>query len=371
MSPRSPDPRRPYLLLPGPTEVAPEVAAAATEPMIGHREPAMTDLLTDTMGRAAAWVGSQAPLLPFPSSSTGLMEAAVRNTPRGRFLHVVAGAFSRRWSQVRASCGREADELEVEEGKALRPERLAEALDRREYVAVTLVHNETSTGVIQPLQELAGVVRSVGGSPPLLLVDAVSSMAASPIEFDRWGLDLCFAGTQKAWALPPGLTLCAVSTCMLEAARRSPQRGWYFDLVRWTEEGGRGRTPVTPPISLLQQLRVQLGRMEREGIEARFRRHRRLRDRVLAWADGSCEVLAEPGAESPTVTCLRPRRRSAEEVVQDMLQRGWRLAPGYGDLRRDWFRIGHLGEMRPERLDQALDDLSAVLGGGGSPSSVS
>jgi aspartate aminotransferase-like enzyme len=358
---RGPDPERPFLLIPGPTEVHPDVAAAALEPMIAHRGEAMEALLADVLPRAARWIGTEAPVLPLACSSTGAMEAALRNAAPGPFLHLVAGAFSARWAEISRSCGLEGHRLEVEWGQALDPAGIVDALERRDYTAVTLVHNETSTGVMHPLAAIARAVRE--HSNALLLVDTVSSMSATPIDADALGVDLCLAGVQKAWALPAGLTLCSVSERALRRAEGAEGRGWYLDWVRHVEEIQRGRTPTTPPVSLLQQLRAQLDRMEAEGRPARFARHAAMRERVLEWARArGVEAFAVAEHRSPTVTALSTGGIASGVWIEGMRARGWHLAAGYGPLRDRLIRVGHMGEIDLPTLDRALADLSEVLG---------
>jgi aspartate aminotransferase-like enzyme len=354
---RAPTPSHPILLIPGPTEVHPEVAAAAATPMIGHRGAPSRALIREVVDRVGTLIGTKAPVLPLGCSATGAMEATVRNLGAGPVLHCVNGAFSARWSAVREACGIDGDRLEVEWGEPITAAALDDALRRRRYSAVTVVHSETSTGVLNPLPELAEVVRA--HDDVLLFVDAVTSMAAVELRLDEWGVDVCFAGSQKALALPPGLTLCSVSERAVERARHAPGRGFYFDFVRHVEALGRDETPTTPPLSLLYQLRAELDRIDAETPATRYERHRRLQRRVEEWAAGRFGFLPREGFRSPIVSVVRFDGFDVTATLAAVRERGWWVGAGYGPTRDRYLRIGHLGEIDEATLERALHDLDA------------
>lgn len=356
---REPTPEHPLLFLPGPTEVHPDVAAAGATPMIGHRGAPSRDLIRDVVTRVQRWIGTTHPVLPLGCSATGAMEASIRNLPPGRVLHLVNGAFSARWSTVRAACGRDGDVVDVPWGEPVLPERVGEALSAGDYVAVTVAHSETSTGVLNPIAEIAEAVRAHGDA--FLFVDAVTSMTAVPLELDAWGIDLCFAGSQKALALPPGLTLCAVAPRVVEAARAVQGRGFYFDLPRHVDALEQWQTPTTPPLSLLFQLRAELDRMEAEGAPARYARHRALQATVEEWADGHFEIFPSAGYRSPILSVLRAGDVDVAATLDGVRTKGWWFGSGYGPTKADMIRIGHLGEITVDLLRRALDVLSTNL----------
>lgn len=349
----------PLLLIPGPTNVDPEVAAAAAVPMIGHRGPEIRELVGDVLPRLQALLGTASPVFPLPGSATSTMEAAVRNAAPGPFLHLVNGAFSGRWSKAREACGLAGDEYVVDWGRAHDPDELRRRLEGQRYAAVTLVHSETSTGVLNPLPELARVVRE--HSDALLLVDTVSSMTAVELRLDEWGVDVCFAGSQKAWALPPGLVVCAVSPRAIERAGDAPGRGWALDWVENAQRLEDLMTPTTPPISLMQQLQLQLRRIEAEGPAARYARHAALQAQVLEWAAGRFAPFAAEGHRSPTVTTLQAEGFVPADLVAALRPRGIVLGAGYGKTRAELFRVGHMGELTPERLAWALGQLDECI----------
>nr|NIT80234.1 alanine--glyoxylate aminotransferase family protein [Thermoplasmata archaeon]NIY06602.1 aminotransferase class V-fold PLP-dependent enzyme [Thermoplasmata archaeon] len=238
------------LFIPGPTEVRPEILHQMARPMIGHRSKEFSQLLGEVTPKVQKLLYTQNHVFMSTSSSTGMMEGAVRNCVAQRCLNCVLGAFSKRWHEIALANGKEADALEVEWGQAILPEMIDERLATGKYDAIALVHNETSTGVMNPLEEIAAVLRKY--PEVTFMVDAVSSMAGAKIEVDRLGIDVILAGVQKAFALPPGLTVVAVSEKALKKAEQVPDRGYYFDFLvfkRYLDD--RQQTPTTATISHL------------------------------------------------------------------------------------------------------------------------
>src|SRR2546430_2201031 len=250
--------------------------------------------------------------------------------------------------------------LDVPLGRAVEPDMLRDALRRTPVDAVTVVHSETSTGVLQDVAGLAAVAREF--DDVLVLVDAVTSLAGSPVEPDAWGLDFAFTGSQKALALPPGLALGVASQRMLERAKTLPDRGLYFDLVAFEEATRKFQPTNTPAGSLLYALETQLARIEREGgIEARWRRHDAMRQLVETWSEErGVAFLPREGRRSWTVSCLKLREgQSAKAVVSGLKEEGWTIGSGYGALKDSTIRIGHMGDHTVGTLEQLL----ALLGG--------
>jgi predicted phosphoserine aminotransferase len=356
--------------LPGPTEVHPEVLAAMARPMIGHRGPAMTELLADVDPMLRRLFGTERPVYVSTSSATGFMEAAIRNLSRRRILCLVCGAFSKRFHDIAERCGRPADRLDVAWGSPNRPDALREALRQADgrYDLVTVVHSETSTGVLNPIAELAEVTAEF--EDVLLAVDGVSSVGGLPIEFDDWGLDFLLTGSQKALALPPGLAFAAASERALERARDVPERSYYFDLLEFERRAADHSTTNTPAISLLYALQTQIHRIEAEGLALRFERHARMAQRTHEWttwlgevSDRSFAVQAPAGFRSPTVTAVTlPDGLNGPDVVRSLAQRGITIAPGYGKLKGASIRIGHMGDHTPAELEVVLAELADVLG---------
>ena len=349
--------------LPGPTDVHPEVLAAMQRPMIGHRSSAMERLLGAMAPRLQALCRTRRTVLVGTTSATGFMEMGVRNGVRRRALAVVNGAFSDRFAKLVTAVGKECIRLDVPLGAAVEPAMLRDALKRNPPVdAVTIVHSETSTGVLQDVAGLAQVVHEF--DDVLVLVDAVTSLAGSPVEPDRWGLDFAFTGSQKALALPPGLALGVASERMLQRAQTLSGRGLYFDLVSFEQASAKFHPTNTPAVSLLYALETQLERIEREGgVEARWRRHDAMRQRTEHWAhERGIEYLPCEGRRSWTVSCLRlPDGKGAQEVVGALKQQGWVIGAGYGALKESTIRIGHMGDHDVAALDELLQELEAQL----------
>ena len=295
------------------------------------------------------------------STGTGLWEAAVRNTINKKALNCVNGAFSDRFRLVTELNGKKNEVLEVPWGQPVLPEQVAERLVGGGFDAVTLVHNETSTGVTSPVKEIAEAVRSApNGDEIMILVDSVSGLSGARIEFDAWDLDVVLSSSQKAFALPPGIAFCAVSDRALAKAETVPNRGYYFDFLTLAKSMAKFQTPATSPISLLYALDAQLEAMMAEGMENRFQRHLAMRDRTIEWArDHDLSLYAAPGYESPTVTCVNNDDNIDIGALNTYLrERGMIISNGYGKLKGTNFRIAHMGDTTladMEELFAAMD----------------
>jgi aspartate aminotransferase-like enzyme len=295
------------------------------------------------------------------ASGSGLHEAAVRNCVARRCLCLVNGAFGARWYHVALANGKEADVLEVEWGRAIRPEQVNDYLRRGEYDAITVVFNETSTGLMNPVPEISQVVRQY--PDVLMLVDAVSATGGVEIRADEWNLDVCLTSSQKALALPPGLALCSVSDAALARARSIPYRGWYFDFLQYEKYAARNHTPATPAISLMQALDVQLDVITAEGWAARFARHQRLMQQVHDWVEAhGFDLFAEAGYRSPTGPAVSNTRGVDVTALNAFLrQRGMLISDGYGPLKGDTFRIAHMGDVTEGDISNLLGAISDFL----------
>jgi aspartate aminotransferase-like enzyme len=289
------------------------------------------------------------------------MEGAVISCAASEVLNLVNGAFSDRWHTITKSVGRPADKISFPWGEAVDPDVVRTALRRKKYDAVTVVHNETSTGAMSPIAEIARAIREE--SDALVLVDSVSSMGGARIETDEWGLDVVLAGTQKALALPPGLVVFAMSERAAERAAQVPHRGFYTDLLRYRDKHREGGDITTPAIPLYYALDVQLDAMLAEGMEARWARHEALQKRTAAWAESRGITYASaPDARSVTVSCLRPPQGvDPQAIVKKLAERGWTIGGGYGDWKPSTFRIGHMGEVRDSDLEALLAEIDGIL----------
>ena len=348
--------------LPGPTDVHPEVMAAMQRAMIPHRSAAMESLLQAMAPRLQAVCRTKRPVLLGTCSATGFMEMAVRNGVRRRVLAIVNGSFSERFGVIAATTGKEVVRLDVPLGSAVEPDMVRDALRRTPVDAVSIVHSETSTGVLQDLEGIARAVREF--DDVLLLVDAVTSLAGSPVEHDAWGLDFTLTGSQKALALPPGLAVGVASERMLERAKTLDHRGVYFDLVTFEQATVKYQPTNTPALSFMYALDVQLGRIEREGgIEARWQRHDAMRRRVEQWAAAKgLAYLPKEGRRSWTTSCIKmPAGRTSKDVVSAVKKEGWTIGSGYGALKDTTFRIGHMGDHSVATVEALLPVLDRAL----------
>lgn len=352
--------------LPGPTEVRHDVLYAMTQQMIGHRGKAVEDLMARVAPKLQAVFRTTRPVYTSSSSATGLMEAGVRNAARDRVLCCVNGSFSERFHKAAVNSGIPADKLEVPYGQYHSPEMLADALKGGKYDVVTVVHSETSTGVLNPIQELAKVVHAAGDV--VMVVDTVSSMAAAQIESDAWDLDYVLTGSQKALAMPPGLAFCTANDRVLERAKASNRRGLYFDLLEFDQYYRKNQSPNTPAVSLLYALDVQIDHIVNEGIEARWARHTAMAERTWAWVQEmqdkgvDTKLYAPEGYRSPSVTCVTaPPGRTGSELVAAMKAKGFTIASGYGKLKDAMVRIGHMGDHTMDELETVLDALGSAM----------
>lgn len=355
--------------LPGPTEVRREILEAQVGALIGHRTPEMEELMESLQFGLQELFRTERPVFVSASSATGLMEAAVRNGAGDRILCLVNGAFSERFARIGEACGLRVDRVEVPWGRCHDPDDLERRLRETRYDAVTVVHSETSTGALQPLEALSWVVH--GFEETMFLVDSVSGVGGAPLHTDDWAVDFVLTGSQKAMALPPGLAFCVASDRMMERSASLPGKGVYFDLMEFQQRIARFQTPNTPALTLLYALHAQLKDMLDEGIEARWERHRRMARTCWEWVDRMREerrfdvqVLAPSGSRSPTVTCIHlPEGVRGPGVVRKMSERGFVIGSGYGKLKEETIRIGHMGDHTMAELSRLLRTLEEVLVG--------
>lgn len=353
---------------PGPTEVRAEVLAAMTRPLIAHRGKAFEALFAGIQSSLKPIFRTTRPLYVSSSSATGLMEAAVRCAPEGRVLAIVNGAFSARFAAIVKACARESDVLEVPYGEIATLDMVADALKKQRYAVVTVVHSETSTGALQDVRGITRLARDAGA---VCLVDSVTGIGGTPLEFDEWELDFALTGSQKALALPPGLAFAAATPAFIEAARATRGRGLYFDLVEFDAYGAKNQTPNTPAINLFYAAELQLSAIAAEGMSARWARHRRMAEMTWAWVETlrarygeAFGVLAREGNRTPTVTSITiPATFTASTLVRAVADRGFTIGNGYGKNRETTFRIGHMGDHVPERLAELLEVCGEAIGG--------
>ena len=349
------------LFIPGPTEVRSENLAALAKPQIGHRGDEFKDLYTRVVPKLQRLLETKDPVFLFTCSSTGVWEAAIRNTVASRVLCCMQGAFSDRWLKVAETNGKEATPLKVEWGRAITAQMIDKELATGRFDAITVVHNETSTGVMNRMDEIAAVMRKY--PDVMFLVDAVSSMAGVRIPVDEWRIDVCLAGLQKAFALPAGLTVASVSGRALEKARTVKNRGYYFDFLDMLKYSERGQTPATPAIPQIHALDAQLDDILAETPQRRFERHEALAAIVRDWARKHFALFAEEGFLSPTLTCIANKRGISVGALNKELGKQWlALSNGYGDLKEKTFRIAHMGDTQEWEIRGLLAVIDRILG---------
>lgn len=350
------------LFIPGPTHVRDEILLAQAAPMIGHRAKEYADLQAEVTPKLQKLLYTNQRVYLYTSSSTGVMEGSVRQASTKRVLNTACGAFSRRWHDMTVRNGIPCDLLEVPLGQAITPELVDEALSKADYDAITVVMNETATGIMNPVKEISALVRQKYPDV-LLLVDAVSCMAGVKIEFDAWGLDVCLAGVQKCFALPPGLTVCAVSDRARERALKVPNRGYYFAYDQMDKRYDKHQTPATPAISLIQALNKQMDDILAEGLENRWARHLEMAEIVRAWARKYFAIYGDERYLSHTVTNVSNTRNISVSQLNDELgKRGAMISNGYGDLKDVCFRIAHMGDLQVSDIKWLLEQINDILG---------
>jgi predicted phosphoserine aminotransferase len=351
------------MFVPGPVDVAPEVLAAQTKAMLPHRSKEFEAIFQRTESRLRQLFYTQYRVFQVSASGSGCQEAGMRNFVQESVLCCVNGAFADRWHKVALSNGKQADALTVAWGQAITPEMLAEALRRKHYEAVAIVHNETSTGVENPVKELCAVAHEVSPDT-LIMVDAVSSLGGVKIEMDAWGIDFLLTSSQKCLALPPGMSFAGTSDRAMKKAESVSNRGWYFDLLLMEKHRVKDSTPMTPAMALIFALDVQLDRILAEGLDNRFARHAAMAQRTRNWARAhGMEPLAAAEAYcSKTVSTIQNSKgMDISALNKFLLTKGMRIANGYGEMKDKTYRIAHMGEIQMKDVDILLGLMAEFL----------
>jgi aspartate aminotransferase-like enzyme len=349
--------------VPGPTEVRPGILEMMARPMIFHRTREMEALMQRVTPRLGRVFGTGRPVHVVTGSGTAAMELAIRSGAGRNVLSIVHGDFGERFARLAEACGRRVTRLTAEPGDVVPLDRVRDALRQGRFDTITATQSETSTGTLGDIAGIAGVAREF---PELLvLVDAVSSAGAVAIEMDAWGVDAVVSASQKAMALPPGLAFAAVSERLLERARALDDRGIYLDVLRYEEFAGKHQSPTTPAVSLLFALDEQLEEIEREGLEARFARHRAMSRSCADWVEraraGALDVaiVARPAHRSPSVTALATANPRA--LIERMREQGYSLGGGQAPVAGTTFRIGHMGDHTVQGVEAMLEVLERVM----------
>jgi predicted phosphoserine aminotransferase len=350
------------LFIPGPTHVVDEILDAMSVPMIGHRDTLYSDLHGAVVGKLKKFLHTDGHIYLSTSSSTGMMEGSIRNLVNKKVLMTDCGAFSKRWAEIAQLNGKDIDVIQVDMGQATTPEMVDNFLSKGGFEAVCITHNETSTGVMNPIEEIGQLVKEKYPDV-LVLVDAVSSMAGTDIKVDDWGLDVVLAGTQKAFALPPGLCVVTVSERALQRSAEVENKGYYFNFEVLEKKAVKDQTPATPAISLVNALNVQMDRIFEEGPENRFQRHLDMAEHVRSWTRKNFALYSDENYLSPTVTNVHNTRDiDVVALNAELAKRGAMISNGYGALKGKCFRIAHMGDLQVSDVKWLTDQIDDILG---------
>ncbi|MFH1588228.1 MAG: alanine--glyoxylate aminotransferase family protein [Candidatus Diapherotrites archaeon] len=349
------------LFIPGPIEVMDDALMAQTKPMIGHRSKEFEALYADIQPKLRQLLYTKNRIYVAPCTGSGWWEGVARNCCEKKALACVLGAFSDKWSKVIKSNGKEMDKYEVPMGKHNLPEEIRKRLSTREYDLLALVHNETSTGVMNPINEISEVMKDF--PEVIFAVDAVSSMSGVKIEADKLGIDILLASSQKAFGLPPGLSVCMASDKALEKSKKMKAKGYYFDFEEWEKSHLKNQTPMTSGISLMHGLQHQLNKFFKEGLEKRFRRHIEMAEFTQTWGKKNFDLFAEPGFESITLTTITNTKGINVAGLNKELEEKYKmtLSNGYGDLKEKTFRIAHMGDYTVKDIKELTDAIEEIL----------
>ncbi|MCC5025113.1 MAG: alanine--glyoxylate aminotransferase family protein [Candidatus Synoicihabitans palmerolidicus] len=350
------------LFIPGPIAVSAKTMQALTSAPIGHRSPDFVALYQSVQPDLKKLFVTQDPVYLSTCSAWGIMEGALRNVCTKKVLNCMNGAFSDKWNDVARRNGLEATALTFDWGQPVDPEAVRAELNQGGYDAITLIHNETSTGTMSDLAALMAVVREF---PEVIsIVDTVSSFSAVPIAKDELGIDIMITGSQKALALPPGLALCSVSERARERAASVPNRGYYFDLLECHANHEKGMTPSTPNIPHIYALKSKLEDIMAEGMETRFARHARLNAKVreTIGAQGF-ELFPAPEFGSLSLNCFTNTRHIDLSALNKTLktEHGLVIDGGYGKLKGKAFRISNMGDETDETIASMLDSVVTAI----------
>lgn len=350
------------LFIPGPVDVPEDVLKKMSTPMIGHRTKDASDLQRSISQKMMQLMYTKNQIMLSTSSGSGLMEGAIRSCTRKRAAVFSIGAFGDRWYKMATSNGVPADKFSSEWGQHTTPNMVEEALSSGKYDLITITHNETSTGIMNPVKEISEVIKKY--PEVIFCLDTVSSMGGTKIDVDALGVDICITSTQKCLGLPPGMAICSISQKAIEASKEVEHRGLYFDLLEMYKciQKKDHQYPSTPSLSHMFALDYQLDKILEEGLENRFSRHLEMANYVRAWAKEKFDLFADEQYASNTLTTVKNTRNI---VVSDLNKKlgvhGYMISNGYGNLKEKTFRIAHMAETRLNDIKTLLSLIDEVL----------
>ncbi|MHC4068627.1 MAG: pyridoxal-phosphate-dependent aminotransferase family protein [Planctomycetota bacterium] len=355
----------PRLFIPGPVKVNEDVLEQLARPTLGHRGKEYAQLHGETVEMLKEILFTKQNVFLSTSSASGIWEASIRNCvgPTEKVLCTCCGAFSDKWADVARSCGCKVDELKVDWGQPILPEMIDQKLSSGKYAAVTMVYNETSTGLTNPVYEISKMIKEK--YPDILVfVDAVSAMVGLPLHFDELGWDVVFASVQKAFAIPPGLAIAAVSERAIQKSKDVPNRGYYFDFQLWAKSNQKNQTLVTPNIPHIMALNYQCHKLTAEGMENVWARHKEMGEFVRSWAKEKFELFCEEKYTSNTLTTIKNSRgiNVAETINSIQEKHNTIFGNGYGKLKEQTFRIAHMGDITLDEVKELLGWIDEEIG---------
>jgi aspartate aminotransferase-like enzyme len=348
----------PRLFIPGPVKVDEDVLQQMARPTLGHRGKEYSQLHGETVDMLKKIFFTDQNVFLSTSSASGIWEAAIRNcvAPDETVLCTMCGAFSDKWADVVKSCGRNVEELKVDWGQPITAEMIDQKLSAGKYAAITMVYNETSTGLTNPVDEISKMMREKYPDV-LVFVDSVSAMVGLPLKFDELGWDITFASVQKAFAIPPGFAVALVSDRAMKKAETVPNRGYYFDFLLWAKAAAKSQTLVTPGVQHLFALNYQCNKLVKEGMENVWARHKQMAEFVRSWAKQNFDIFCDAKYASNTLTAVKNTRGIDVAAVIKAIQEKHNtiFGNGYGKIKDQTFRIAHMGDI-------TMDDLKELLG---------
>ena len=348
----------PKLFIPGPVHVLPEVLAQLSKYTLGHRGREYSQLHGETVEMLKKVLYTDQNVFLSTSSASGVWEGSIRNCVdhNETILCTMCGAFSDKYATVARSCDREVEELKVDWGRPITAEMIDKKLAEGKYSAVTIVYNETSTGLTNPVYEISEMMKKKYPDV-LVFVDAVSAMVGLPLHFDKLGWDVVFASVQKAFAIPPGLAVFAVSDRAMEKSKNITGRGYYFDFQQFAKSAEKGQTPTTPAVPHIMALNYQCHKLLKEGMENVWSRHKQMAEFVRSWAKENFDLFPPAEYTSDTLTAVKNTRgiNVAETITAVQEKHNTVFGNGYGKLKEQTFRIAHMGDI-------TVDDLTELLG---------
>ncbi|TKJ41244.1 hypothetical protein CEE37_06145 [candidate division LCP-89 bacterium B3_LCP] len=346
--------------LPGPTEVNPEILAELAKPVMGHHTPEFRDLISQLKSRLQYIFGTENEVITLTCTASAALEAALVNTCKEKILVVSNGAFGERWLQAARSRGLASDGLVLGWGIPIPPYEVRRLLDRVPYDTVVMVHGESSTGMLNPIEPISELLKA---HPEIVfIVDAVATLGGVELQMDKSRIDVLVGASHKCLALPPGVVPLGLSPRALKRSKSAKQKGYSFDFNLWAESWHENKVVGTPAVPQLQAMLTQLDRIQDESIQVRWKRHKNMQELTIHWAEKNGFIPFPPeDYRLPSVSCLRPEvSRATSPIVAALTERGFLIDSGYGKLKGRTIRIGHMGDWTTEDIKGLLDHLSQV-----------